>query len=82
MKQPQYSPLQVEEQVCVIYAGTQGFLDKIPTKKVQEFEKEFLRHLHGDHSEILSDIRTTSKLSDATEAKLKDVLTTFTKNFA
>ena len=81
MKQAQYSPLQVEEQVAVIFAGTQGYLDKIPTAKVSEFEQEFLRKLHGDHSELLKSIRETGKLDDDTQAKLKEVLDAFTKSF-
>ncbi len=82
MKQGQFSPLQVEEQVCVIYAGTQGYLDDIPTEKVGEFEQELLRKLHGDHSEILTSIRDSGKLDDDMEAKLKDALDAFAKNFA
>ena len=82
MKQDQYSPLLVQEQVCVIYAGTNGYLDKIDTKKVGEYEAELLRKLHADHSDILSSISSSGKLDDDTEKKLKDVLDTFTKNFA
>ena len=82
MKQGQFSPLQVEEQVCVIYAGTQGYLDNIEKTKVSEFEQEFLRKLHADHGDILSTIRDTSKLDDETAAKLKDVLDAFAKSFA
>ena len=82
MKQGQFSPLQVEEQVCVIYAGTQGYLDDIAKDKVGSFEEEFLRKLHADHAGILSSIRDTGKLDDETSASLKDVLDTFSKNFA
>ena len=82
MKQGQYSPLQVEEQVCVIYAGTNGYLDKFPKNRVREFEAEFLRKLHADHSDILKTIRETSKLEKETEDKLKAALDAFAKNFA
>ncbi len=82
MKQGQFSPLQVEEQVCVIFAGTQGYLDKIAKNRVQEFEAEFLRKLHADHSDILKTIRETGKLEKATEDKLKAALDAFAKNFA
>ena len=71
LKQPQYSPLKVEEQVCVIYAGVKGYLDKIPTAKVREFEVALLRELHSTSKEILESIRKEKKLDDATEAKLK-----------
>jgi len=82
MKQGQYSPLQVEEQVCVIFSGTQGYLDGIPKDKVGHFERELLRKLHADHADILKTIRETGKLDEDTEKKLKDVLDAFTKSFA
>ncbi|NHK28440.1 F0F1 ATP synthase subunit alpha [Parvularcula flava] len=82
LKQPQYSPLLMEEQVVVIFAGTRGYLDKIPVAKVGAFEEELLRHVHGDHASLLSDIRDQKKLSDENEKKLTDILDTFAKNFA
>ena len=82
LKQDQYSPLQVEEQVCVIYAGTRGYLDGISVKQVGTYEKELLAHLHSEHSSILSDIATDKKLSDELEGRLKSALENFTKNFA
>ncbi len=82
MKQGQFSPLQVEEQVCVIFAGVKGYLDKIPTKKVGDFEKEFLRKLHADHADLLKAIRDTGKLDESNEKKLEGVLDAFAKQFA
>ena len=82
MKQAQYSPLQVEEQVCVIYAGTQGYLDGVDKDKVSLFEEEFLRKLHGDHSDLLKSIRDTGKLDEESEKKLKEILDAFSKSFA
>ncbi|MBI1393276.1 MAG: F0F1 ATP synthase subunit alpha [Alphaproteobacteria bacterium] len=82
MKQPQYSPLLVEEQVCVIFAGVRGYLDKIKKDKVGDFEEEFLRKLRGDHADILSSIRESGKLDDETEKKLIAALDAFAKNFA
>ena len=55
LKQPQFSPLQVEEQVVVIFAGTKGYLDKIPTAAVGRFEAEFLRHMRGDGQGVARD---------------------------
>jgi F-type H+-transporting ATPase subunit alpha len=81
LKQPQFSPLSTEEQVCVIYAGVKGFLDKIPTGKVREFETTLLRDLKNTHSAIIEDIRKEQKLTDATEAKLKEVLGDLVKRF-
>jgi len=82
LKQPQFSPLQVEEQVAVIYAGTRGYLDGIPVKAVQKYERELLVHLKADHKSLLSAIATEKKLTDDLEATLKSALESFTKNFA
>ncbi|MEO1151016.1 MAG: F0F1 ATP synthase subunit alpha [Pseudomonadota bacterium] len=82
MKQDQYSPLLVEEQVCVIFAGVRGYLDKIPTDKVGAFEEELLRKLHADNDTILNAIRTTGKLDEDNEKKLVEVLDGFAKSFA
>ncbi|MBB4657756.1 F0F1 ATP synthase subunit alpha [Parvularcula dongshanensis] len=82
LKQPQFSPLQVEEQVVVLFAGTRGYLDKIETAKVREFEAEFLRHMHARHADLLTTIRTEKKLSDETDTKLTGILDEFVKSFA
>ena len=82
LKQPQYAPQSVEEQVCVIYAGTRGYLDKIPTSAVRRFETEFLARLHSAHKDLLDGIRTKKDLTAELEAELKDVLAAFTKTFA
>ena len=81
LKQPQFSPLSMEEQVCVMYAGTRGYLDKLPVSKVGQYEAELLRHLHAEKSSMLEKIRTEKKLSDDTEAELKKTLDNFTSNF-
>jgi len=82
LKQPQYSPLAVEEQVVVIYAGTRGYLDTVPTNQVGRFEAELLSRLHGKHQDILDTIRTSKELKADTEAKLKEALEAFVKSFA
>ncbi|HXI86770.1 MAG TPA: F0F1 ATP synthase subunit alpha, partial [Parvularculaceae bacterium] len=82
LKQPQFSPLQVEEQVCVIFAGVRGYLDKFPVGRAQDFEKELLRHLHGEQGALLKTIRDEKALSEATEKKLAEVLDAFAKRFA
>ncbi|MBL4869535.1 MAG: F0F1 ATP synthase subunit alpha [Robiginitomaculum sp.] len=82
LKQPQYSPLQVEEQVCVLYAGTRGYLDGIAVKKVQAYEKELLVHLKGQHAKFLNEIKTGKKLTDDLEDQLKTILAAFTSNFS
>ncbi|MFT6460586.1 F0F1 ATP synthase subunit alpha [Maricaulis maris] len=82
LKQPQFSPLSMEEQVCVIYAGTRGYLDKLPTSDVQRYEADLLRHLHGEHAALLASIRTEKKLTDDSESQLKAALAKFTEHFA
>jgi len=82
LKQPQYSPLQVEEQVCVLYAGTRGYLDGIEVAQVQAYEAELLVHLKGQYADFLGEIKTGKKLTDDLEVKLKDILSKFTSNFA
>jgi F-type H+-transporting ATPase subunit alpha len=82
LKQPQYSPLSVEEQGVVIYAGTRGYLDGIATANVRRFEQELLSHMHGQNQAVLDTIRTQKELKADTEAKLKDILAAFAKSFA
>tara|TARA_R110002072_G_scaffold16850_2_gene65185 strand:+ start:1077 stop:2609 length:1533 start_codon:yes stop_codon:yes gene_type:complete len=82
LKQPQFSPLTMEEQVCVIFAGTRGYLDKLPTADVRRYEDELLRHIHADHAALLKTIRDEKKLSDETEGKLRTLVETFTAKFA
>lgn len=81
LKQAQYSPLVVEEQVLVIYAGVKGYLDKIPAKDVVAYEKSLLGKVKSKHKDILDSIRNEQKISDDTERKLKEVLADFTATF-
>jgi F-type H+-transporting ATPase subunit alpha len=82
LKQPQYAPLQAEEQVCVIYAGTRGYLDGVPVADVGRFEAELLSRIHGHHADLLEAIRTQKALTPELEAQLKDVLDAFAGSFA
>jgi F-type H+/Na+-transporting ATPase subunit alpha len=82
LKQPQYAPLQAEEQVCVIYAGTRGYLDPIAVNDVARFESELLARIHSQNPELLEAIRTQKTLSPELEEKLKGVLDTFAAAFA
>jgi F-type H+-transporting ATPase subunit alpha len=81
LKQPQYSPLSVEEQVAVVYAGTRGYLDGVATNQVRRFESELLAHLHGKHQGLLDKIRVEKDLKNA-EDELKSVLAAFASAFA
>jgi F-type H+-transporting ATPase subunit alpha len=82
LKQPQFSPLKMEEQTCVIYAGVNGYLDPLPVNRVRAFEDGLLALLRSQHSDILESIRTTKDLTDETAAKLKSVVESFAKSFA
>ncbi len=82
LKQPQFSPLSLAEQVCTIYAGTRGYLDGIKVSEVGRFEVEMLRVMHAKHGDIMDDIRTKRELSADIEKRLKAALDTFLSAFA
>jgi F-type H+/Na+-transporting ATPase subunit alpha len=82
LKQPQFSPLKMEEQCCVIWAGTNGYLDALPVAKVRGFEDGLLSLLRGKHVDLLNTIRDSKDLSDASAKTLKEVVEGFTKSFA
>ncbi|MBI5764669.1 MAG: F0F1 ATP synthase subunit alpha [Planctomycetes bacterium] len=82
LKQGQYRPFHVSEQVISIYAGTRGYLDDIPLTKVAEFESEMLKHISTEFPEIRSEITEKKELTDALETKLKEVIGNFKKRFA
>ena len=81
LKQPQSSPLTVEEQVVVLFAGTRGFIDAIDTKKVVEWEQRLLVELQSSGKDILNAIRNDRQVSKETEAGLTEYLTAFNRNF-
>ena len=82
LKQGQFAPLKMEEQVCVIYAGVNGYLDPLPVDKIKPFEDALLANLRSSNIAILDDIRTSKDLSDATADKLKGVIMTVAKAVA
>jgi len=82
LKQPQFSPMPIEEQVVSIFAGVNGYLDGIDTNAVTQFEQGFLSDMRGNHTDILRAIREEGAISDETESKLKDALDGYAKNFA
>merc|ERR1712224_919193 len=81
LKQGQYVPMAIEEQVAVIYCGVRGFLDKVDPSKITDFEKKFLAHIQASHQDILKDIREKSQITPETDAKLKDVVQKFLDGF-
>jgi F-type H+-transporting ATPase subunit alpha len=82
LKQPQYSPMLVEEQVAVIFAGVKGYLDKIALIDIGRFEAGLLDMLRGSGKDILNTIRDEQKISDEIDAKLRAVIESFAKSFA
>ena len=82
LKQPQYAPLTMEEQVVSVYAGTRGYLDGIAVADVGRFEKELLARVHANNASLLEGIRTKKDLTAELEAELKGVLEAFVKTFA
>ena len=83
MKQPQYSPLTNAEIVCVIYAGTNGYLDKVAVKDVGRFEAGLLKHLRNNRADVLEWLtKDDPKIKGDAEAKLKAAIDEFAKDFA
>ncbi|MBC8144078.1 MAG: F0F1 ATP synthase subunit alpha, partial [bacterium] len=81
LKQPQYSPLSVEEQVTVIYAGTKGYLDAVPLPDVKRFEREFLEYLRLRNQELLPSIASKKELSEELTNELTRALDDFSRSF-
>ncbi|MEE3800347.1 F0F1 ATP synthase subunit alpha [Mycobacterium intracellulare] len=82
LKQPQYQPMPVEEQVISIFLGTGGHLDSVPVEDVRRFETELLDHIRASEEKLLSGIRDTQKLSDEAAEELEKVINNFKKGFA
>ena len=81
LKQGQYSPLKVEEQVVSIFAGVKGYLDDIDKSKIKNFEDQLLSSIKAQSPDILKDIVASGKLDETNEKKLKDCITNFKKEF-
>ena len=81
LKQAQYSPMSVAEQVVSIFAGVNGFLDKIEVGDVTRFEQALISDMHAYNSEVMDTITKEAKVSDETAAKLKEVIGNFAENF-
>ncbi|WP_418601690.1 F0F1 ATP synthase subunit alpha [Mycolicibacterium sp. SCSIO 43805] len=82
LKQPQYTPYAVEDQVVSIFLGTGGHLDSVPVEDVARFETELLEHVKASHEGIIDEIRETKKLSEEAQDKLSDVINEFKKGFS
>jgi len=81
LKQPQYSPFPVEEQVVSIWAGTTGQLDDVPVEDIRRFETEFLDYMRRNHGGLLTSIRETNALTDDNVTTLKDAVDRFRRTF-
>ena len=81
LKQEQYSPMPVEEQVVVLYTGVKGYLDDLPVEVVKRFEKEFLQYMREKHADVLKDIRERKEITPETEEKLKKAIEEFKSFF-
>merc|ERR1712183_364877 len=81
LKQGQYVPMPIEDQVAVIYCGVRGFLDKIDPAKITEFEKAFVAHIRTAHTDLLAQISADGKLTEDTEGKLKELVIAFVGGF-
>jgi F-type H+-transporting ATPase subunit alpha len=82
LKQPQYAPMALEEQVAVLYAGTGGYLDDVAVERIREFETGFLAYLKSDHPRVLETIRRDRKLADEVEAELRTAIEEFKQSFS
>lgn len=82
LKQPQFSPLKTEEQVAVIFAGVNGYLDKLPVNHVGKFEQGLLSYMRSEGKGVLDTIRTEKQLSDETRSKLKAALDAYAKTYS
>lgn len=81
LKQKQYSPMAVNEMVPLIFAGVNGFLDNVPVAKILQWEADFLSHLKTNEADLIATIDKEGALSKDLEARLKDVVQSFTKSF-
>ena len=82
LKQDQYVPMSVADQVLSLYSGVRGFLDKIDVAKITDFQTKFLEGLRADHSDIFDEINNTGNFSDETDKKIESYLEKFTANFS
>jgi len=82
LKQPQYSPLLLSDQVAILYAGTKGLLDNVPLDRVKEWQTAFLRAYHSQFSPIADSIQSTRTLDSEQEEQLRNAITTFNETFS
>jgi F-type H+-transporting ATPase subunit alpha len=81
LKQKQYSPMAVNEMVPLIFAGVNGYLDAVPVNKILQWEADFLAHLKTNEADIMATIDKEGAISKELEARLREVISSFTKSF-
>ena len=81
LKQGQYQPMLFQKQIVIIFAATNGFLDKVPVSVLKRFEKEFINHLELKHPQVLTEIAEKSEISKELENTMKDILSKFVETF-
>merc|ERR1711862_464113 len=77
LKQKQFSPLSSSEQVCITYAGSRGYLDKVKTSEIQRFEGLFLDHIRTNHQSLLNDLKSKGELTGEMDQQLASILESF-----
>lgn len=82
LKQPQYSPMSMEDQVIEIFAGTNGYADKVPAERMRAWEEALIRYMQTSHPEIRKAIGEEKKISEDTEKRLREALDSFSRTFA
>lgn len=81
LKQPQYSPMKVEDQVVILYTVVNGYLSDVPIERISQFEKEFLNFVNNNYPEIINSIKETKDLTEETEKKIQEAIEEFKKSF-
>jgi len=81
LKQDQYRPLSVDQQILVIFAGTNGYVDDVPVNALKKFEDELLRFAASKHAALLKDIATKKQLDDDLKSRIKSAIEEFKKTF-
>jgi F-type H+-transporting ATPase subunit alpha len=82
LKQPQYQPTPLVEQVMLIFTGTRGLMDEVDVERVKEWEEAFIRYMRTQHAELVNAIEESERLTDETEAQLREAITTFNSTWA
>ncbi len=82
LNQGRFDPMPVEEQVAVIFAGSQGYLDDLEIERIQPFLEDLREYLRGQHPEVLADIRERKEITAETEQALRDAIAEFHTSFA